>query len=166
MQMLCMIDLTQDDVQLNPENGSSYYSLHYTFLIHTYEVMLGILQIILTMDHLMAWLPHCTFSINKGFLILKQLAMGDNADHIQLLFYTLQTQCKGVVNHIRQAFNSIKIMFGQFHHALTNHSYNSTLSDIHSNYGLLPPQLKVARHIMREDYQAGLPEQLQSYKDK
>jgi len=166
MQMLCAIDLTQDNVQLNPENGSSYYSLRYMFLIHTYEVTLGISQIISTMDHLMARSPHCTFSIDKGFVILKQLAMGDNADHIQLSFYTLQTRCKGAVNHIRQALNSIKITFGQFHHALTNHSYNSTLSDICSNYGLLPPRLEVARHIMREDYQAGLPEQLRSYKDK
>ena len=90
-QMLCAIDLTQDDVQLNPENGSSYYSLRYMFLIHTYEVTLGISQIISTMDHLMAQSPRRTFSIDKGFIILKQLAMGDNADHIQLSFYTLQT---------------------------------------------------------------------------
>lgn len=91
--MLCAIDLTQGDIQLNPSNGSSYYSLRYTFLIHTYEVTLGILQIIVTIDQLLARSPRRSFSINKGYMILKQLAMGDNADHIQLSFYTLQTRC-------------------------------------------------------------------------
>ena len=107
-----------------------------------------------------------SFSIDKGYLILKQLAMGDDADHIQLSFYTLQARCKGAVNHIRQALNSIKTTFGQFHNAFTNHSYHSTLSDIRSNYGLLPPRMEVARHIIREDYQAGLPEHLREYKDR
>ena len=165
-QMLCAVSLTQEDVELKPNNGSSYYSLRYTFLIHTYEVTLGITQIITTIDRLLARSLRRSFSIDKGYLILKQLAMGDDADHIQLSFYTLQARCKGAVNHIRQALNSIKTTFGQFHNAFTNHSYHSTLSDIRSNYGLLPPRMEVARHIIREDYQAGLPEHLREYKDR
>ncbi|EDR09345.1 uncharacterized protein LACBIDRAFT_326067 [Laccaria bicolor S238N-H82] len=133
-QMLCTIELAQNDVQLNPLDGSSYYSLRYTFLMHTYEVTLGILQIIQAIDHLMARSHHHSFSIDKGFVILKQLAMGDDDNHIQLSFYTLQTRCKGAVNHIRQAFNDLKTTFSQYNNTLTNYSYNSTLSDIRSNY--------------------------------
>ena len=161
-----MVSLNQNDIELKPDNGRSYYSLWTTFLMHTYEVMLGITQIISTIDQLMAWSSRRSFSIDKGFMILKQLAIGDDADHIQLSFYTLQAWCKGAVNHIRQPLNSMKTTFGQFHNTLTNHSYNSTLSNIHSNYGLLAPRMEVARHIMREDYQVGLPEHLWAYKDK
>ncbi|EDR01000.1 uncharacterized protein LACBIDRAFT_333684 [Laccaria bicolor S238N-H82] len=93
-------------------------------------------------------------------------AMGEDTDHIQLSFYMLQIRCKGAVNHIHQDLNSIQAIFGQFNNALTNRSYNSTLSDIWSNYGQLPPHLEVARHMLREDYQREMPEHLQSYKDK
>ena len=89
-QMLCAVNLTQEDVELKPNNGSSYYSLRYTFLIHTYKVALGITQIISTVDQLLACSLCHSFSIDKGFIILKQLAMGDDADHIQVSFYTLQ----------------------------------------------------------------------------
>lgn len=129
-QMLCAVNLSQGDIELIPENGKSYYSLHYKILMHTYEVTLGITQIISTVDRLLDRSTRRSFSIDKGFLILRQLAMGDNADHIQLSFYTLQIRCKGAVNHIRQAFNSIRTIFGQFNNALTNHSYNSTFSDV------------------------------------
>ena len=99
-QMLCTVSLTQEDVELKPNNGSLYYSLCYTFLIHTYEVMLGITQIITMIDQLLAQPLRRSFGIDKGYLIFKQLAMGDDADHIQLSFYTLQAQCKGAVSHI------------------------------------------------------------------
>ena len=98
--MLCAVSLNQNDVELKPDNGRSYYSLRTTFLMHTYEVTLGITQIISTIDQLMARSSRRSFSIDKGFVILKQLAMGDDADHIQLSFYTLQARCKGAVNHI------------------------------------------------------------------
>ena len=142
------------------------FTLHYKILMHTYEVTLGITQIISTVDTLLARSTRRSFSIDKGFVILKQLASGDNADHIQLCFYTLQICCKGAVNHIRQAFNSIRAVFGQFNNALTIHSYNSTFSDIRSNYGHLPPRLEVTRHVLREDYQRKMPKHLRSYKDK
>ena len=165
-QMLCVVNLSQGNIELIPENGKSYYSLHYKILMHTSEVMLGILQIISSVDRLLDRSARRSFSIDKGFAILKQLAIGDNADHIQLSFYTLQIRCKGAVNHIRQAFNSICTIFGQFNNALTNHSYNSTFSDIRLNYSHLPPRLEVARHMLREDYQRGIPKHLRSYKDK
>ena len=98
--MLCAVSLNQNDVELKPDNGRSYYSLWTTFLMHTYEVTLGITQIISTIDQLMARSSRRSFSIDKGFVILKQLAMGDDADHIQLSFYTLQARCKGAVKHI------------------------------------------------------------------
>ena len=119
-----------------------------------------------TIDNLMAHSAHWSFSINKGCLILKQLASGDNVDHIQLCFYMLQVQCKGAVNHIRQAFNSMWTIFSQYNNTLTNQSYNSMFSDILSNYGHLPPRLEVTRHMLREDYQREMPEHLWSYKDK
>ncbi|EDQ99366.1 uncharacterized protein LACBIDRAFT_335110 [Laccaria bicolor S238N-H82] len=165
-QLLCATTLSRRDIELIPENGKSYYTLHYKILMHTYEVTLGITQIISTIDRLLARSARRSFSIDKGFVILKQLAMGEDADHIQLSFYTLQIRCKGAVNHIRQDLNSIRAIFGQFNNALTNRSYNSTLSDIRSNYGQLPPRLEVARHMLREDYQKEMPEHLRSYKDK
>ena len=164
--MLCAINLVQKDIELMPENRKSYFTLHSRILMHTYEVTLGITQIISMIDTLMARSARRSFSIDKGFLILKQLASADNADHIQLCFYTLQVRCKGAVNHIRQAFNSIWTIFGQYNNALTNQSYNSMFSDIRSNYGHLPPRLEVTRDMLREDYQREMPEHLQSYKDK
>ena len=164
-QMLCAIKLSPKDVELMADNGGTYYSLRYTILIHTYEVTLGITQIISTMDQLLARSVRRSFNIDKGYVILKQLALGDDSDYIQLSFYTLQNRCKGAVNHIRQTLNYIKALFGKYSNALTNHSYNSTLSDIRLNYGHLPPRLEVARHIQREDYQVNLPEHLRGYKD-
>ena len=52
--LLCTIKLSQKDVELMPENGKSYFTLHYRILMHTYEVTLGISQIISTVDTLLA----------------------------------------------------------------------------------------------------------------
>ena len=105
--MLCVINLSRSDIELMPENGKSYYTLHYRILMHTYEVTLGITQIISTVDLLLDRSTRHSFSIDRGFVILKQLATGDDVDHMQMCFYTLQIRCKGAVNHIRQAFNSL-----------------------------------------------------------
>ena len=88
--MLWARNLSRSDIELMPENGKSYYTLHYRILMHTYKVTLGITQIISTVDLLLDRSTCHSFSINRGFVILKQLAMGDDVDHMQMCFYTLQ----------------------------------------------------------------------------
>jgi hypothetical protein len=68
-----------------------------------------------------------------------------------------------VINHVRQSLNALRTTFNHYSDAYSTKSYNSTFSDIRSEYGQLSPRLEVTPHVIREDYSKLLPPQMQDY---
>ena len=155
--IFCGLPLEENSMQLRILEGESYYTLVTTILLHAYEVVLGITQILTAIDALLARSVRKTFHLDKGYIILRQLARGVDEDFIQITFCTLQSRCKGAINHVRQSLNTIQETFHHFGDTYSTRSYNSTFSNIRSEYGLLAPRLEVIRHVLREDYSQQLP---------
>ena len=162
--ILCGLSLEETSVQLRVLEADSYYSLNTTLLLHVYEVDLGISQILEAIDLLLARSPRKAFHLDKGYMILKQLARGIDEDFIHIAFCTLQSRCKGAINHVRQSLNALRAAFNHYSDAYSTKSYNSTFSDIRSEYGQLNPHLEVTRHLMREDYSQQLPSRMLDYR--
>jgi hypothetical protein len=89
--ILCGLPLEETSVQLRVLEGESCYTLITTLLLHIYEAVLGITQILEAIDALLARSPRKAFHLDKGYLILKQLAWGIDEDFIHISFYTLQS---------------------------------------------------------------------------
>ena len=155
--LFCGLPLEVNSVQLRMLEGESYYALITTILLHAYEVVLGITQILAAIDELLARSPRKAFHLDKGYIILKQLARGIDENFIHISFYTLQSRCKGMINHVRQSLNAIREMFNHYGDVYSTRSYNSTFSNIRSEYGQLTPRLEIVRHALREDYRRTLP---------
>ncbi|KIK09070.1 hypothetical protein K443DRAFT_128061 [Laccaria amethystina LaAM-08-1] len=132
--ILCGLPLEETSVQLRVLEGESCYTLITTLLLHLYEVVLGITQILEAIDTLLARSPRKAFHLDKGYLILKQLAWGIDKNFIHISFYTLQSQCKGAINHVRQSLNALRTTFNHYSDTYSTKSYNSTFSDIRSEY--------------------------------
>ena len=71
--LFCGLPLEVNSVQLRMLEGESYYALITTILLHAYEVVLGITQILAAIDELLARSPQKAFHLDKGYVILKQL---------------------------------------------------------------------------------------------
>ena len=96
-------------------------------------------------------------------MILKQLARGIDENFIHIAFCTLQSCCKGAINHVRQSLNALQAAFNHYSDTYSKKSYNSTFSDIRSEYRQFNPRLEVTRHLMREDYSQQLPSRMLDY---